>query len=174
MQGGFDYAHSSGFYAGHLGVERQLAAGLRRRTTAARVEWDFYGGYKANFGNSDFFWDVGTIYYYYPGKRNPGVVNADTWEVYGALGWKWVSVKLSYSLDDYFGARPNANADRPTARSTSTSRRTTRSATPASRSSATSATSTWTTTATTAMRDFGKVGYTDWKLGVAYTVPDGP
>src|SRR5207247_3926024 len=32
------------------------------------------------------------------GRKNPGVTSADTWELYGALGWKWVSVKVSYSL----------------------------------------------------------------------------
>ena len=58
------------------------------------------------FGSSDFYYDVGTIYYYYPGRRNPGVISADTWEIYGALGWKWANVKVSYNLDDYFGARP--------------------------------------------------------------------
>src|SRR5207247_5619601 len=56
-----------------------------------------------------FSYDVGFYGYVYPGRKNPGVTSADTWELYGALGWKWVSVKVSYSLTDYFGARPNAS-----------------------------------------------------------------
>jgi len=102
-------------------------------------------------------------------------VNADTFELYGAIGWKWVSVKLSYSLDDYFGARPNATADK------------------------TDGTIYVDLTANYPVGDtgltlvghigwldvrhdgsegdpttFGKVSYTDWKADVAYTIPDGP
>ena len=105
LQGGFDYAHSSGFYLGTWGsnVSWLEDFGAYNRSS---LEWDFYGGYKANIGASDFFYDLGTIYYYYPGSRNPGVVSADSWELYAALGWKWVSAKLSYSLDNYFGLKP--------------------------------------------------------------------
>lgn len=105
LQGGFDYAHSSGVYLGTWGsnVSWLEDFGAYNRSS---LEWDFYGGYKANFGSSDFFYDLGTIYYYYPGSKNPGVVSADTWELYAGLGWKWASVKFSYNLDDYFGARP--------------------------------------------------------------------
>ena len=105
LQGGFDYAHSSGFYLGTWGsnVSWLEDFGAYNRSS---LEWDFYGGYKANIGSSDFFYDLGTIYYYYPGSRNPGVVSADSWELYAALGWKWVSAKLSYSLDNYFGLKP--------------------------------------------------------------------
>ncbi len=106
VQGGFDWAHSSGFYAGTWAsnVSWLEDFGLYSRSS---LEWDFYGGYKANFGDTDFFWDVGTIYYYYPGSRNPGVVNADTWEVYGALGWKWISVKARDSSDRLLRHSPN-------------------------------------------------------------------
>jgi uncharacterized protein (TIGR02001 family) len=174
VQGGFDYAHSSGFYAGTWAsnISWLQDFGAYHRSS---VEWDFYGGFKANFADTDFFWDVGTIYYYYPGRRNPGVVSADSWEVYAALGWKWASLKFSYSLDDYFGARPNAEASK------------------------TDGTYYVDLSATYPVGDtgfallghvgyldvkddgsdndlatFGKVSYTDWKLGFSYTVPDGP
>jgi len=107
VQGGFDWAHSSGFYAGTWAsnVSWLEDFGLYNRSS---MEWDFYGGYKANFPNSDFFWDVGTIYYYYPGSKNPNVVSADTWELYGALGWKWISLKGSWTVsNNYFGLQPN-------------------------------------------------------------------
>ena len=60
FQGGFDFAHKSGFYLGNWNsnVEQALYNG-------ASLEMDFYGGYKHTFG--DFGLDVGVIYYYYPG-----------------------------------------------------------------------------------------------------------
>ncbi|MEO8487851.1 MAG: TorF family putative porin [Betaproteobacteria bacterium] len=107
LQGGFDLAHSGGFYAGTWGSNISWLEDFGAYNRSS-LEWDFYAGYKQNFpGNSDFFYDVGTVYYYYPGSKNPGVTSADSWEMYAALGWKWVSVKFSYSLDDYFGLRPN-------------------------------------------------------------------
>jgi len=105
IQGGFDYAHSSGFYLGTWAsnVSWLEDFGLYSRSS---LEWDFYGGFKANFPGTDFWYDLGTIYYYYPGSKNPGVISADTWELYAGVGWKWVGLKFSYSLDDYFGTRP--------------------------------------------------------------------
>jgi uncharacterized protein (TIGR02001 family) len=105
VQGGFDYGHSSGFYAGTWAsnVSWLEDFGAYNRSS---LEWDFYAGFKKNIGSTDFYFDVGSIYYYYPGRTNPGFFDADTWELYGAVGWKWLGVKYSYSLQDYFGARP--------------------------------------------------------------------
>src|SRR5690349_16986418 len=99
VQGGFDYAHASGFYAGTWASNISWLEDFGAYDRSS-LEWDFYGGFKNNFADSDFFYDVGVYGYVYPGKRNPGVANVDTWELYGALGWKWVSVKASYSLTD--------------------------------------------------------------------------
>lgn len=166
LQGGFDYAHSSGFYLGTWGsnVSWLEDFGAYNRSS---LEWDFYGGYKANFGSSDFFYDLGTIYYYYPGSKNPGVISADTWELYAGLGWKWASVKFSYSLDDYFGVRPTGQKTDGT----------------------------WYVdlSATYPVGDTGfalighygflevdndgsdafEASYQDWKIGASYTIPDG-
>ena len=60
VQGGFDYAHTQRLLRRHVGVEHQLAAGLRRVQPQSSLEWDFYGGFKKNFGDTDWFWDVGT------------------------------------------------------------------------------------------------------------------
>jgi len=115
IQGGFDYAHSSGFYAGTWASNISWLSDSPTVTgyTSSSMEWDFYGGFGNTIGNSDFGYDVGLLYYYYPGTRSdavaPGSVDADTLEVYGALSWKWLSGKLSYALsDDVFGV---ANAD---------------------------------------------------------------
>ncbi|MBI3918412.1 MAG: hypothetical protein HY322_15565 [Betaproteobacteria bacterium] len=105
LQGGFDYSHSSGFYAGTWASN---ISWLRDGTPPAysrsgSLEWDFYGGYKGTFGKTDFSYDVGTLYYWYPGDANPAIAlatKAHTWEVYGGLGWKWLTAKYSYSVKD--------------------------------------------------------------------------
>jgi uncharacterized protein (TIGR02001 family) len=105
VQGGFDLGHASGFYAGTWASNISWLEDFGAYNRSS-VEWDFYGGFKHNIGDSDWFYDVGGYYYYYPGSRNPGVTNADTFEVYGAIGWKWVSAKVSYATTNYFGAKP--------------------------------------------------------------------
>jgi uncharacterized protein (TIGR02001 family) len=114
IQGGFDYSHSSGFYAGtwasNISWLKENAsvpgANLGTYGEGGSLEWDFYGGYKGSFGG-DFTYDLGTLYYWYPGKINPVIAaasspfevpKADTWEIYGALGWKWLSAKYSYGI----------------------------------------------------------------------------
>jgi len=104
LQGGADYGHESGFYAGTWASNVSWLQDFNAYTRSS-LEWDFYGGYKWSFAN-DFGLDVGTIYYYYPGSRNAGVANANTWEIYVAGTWKFLGAKFSYSLTDYFGAKP--------------------------------------------------------------------
>src|SRR5213079_2572017 len=61
IQGGFDYAHASGLYAGNWNSNVSQGAGF----PGGNIEMDFYGGWKKAFG--DVGLDVGAIYYYYPG-----------------------------------------------------------------------------------------------------------
>lgn len=105
IQGGFDYAHDSGLYVGTWAsnVSWLEDFALYRRSS---LEWDFYGGFKRNIGNSDFYYDLSTIYYWYPGSKNLGVTSANTWEIAAGFGWKFLGLKYSYALTDYFGARP--------------------------------------------------------------------
>jgi uncharacterized protein (TIGR02001 family) len=104
IQGGFDYSHSSGFYLGTWGSNISWLRDMNMYSAGGSLEWDFYGGYKGTFGKSDFGYDVGVLQYYYPGTLSSppvaGTGKADTLEVYGALSWKWLSAKLSYSLGD--------------------------------------------------------------------------
>lgn len=105
LQGGFDYSHSSGFYLGTWGSNVSWLTDSPAATgyTSSSLELDFYGGFKGTFGKSDFGFDVGLLQYYYPGTHNaianPGTVKANTLELYGALTWKWLSLKYSHSLD---------------------------------------------------------------------------
>ena len=106
LQGGIDYSHSSGFYLGNWNSNVSSGAGM----PDGNLEMDFYGGYK--FSAGDFGFDLGAIYYYYPGSEakvlstvrpNSGSVNNK--EIYIGATWKFLSVKYFYSFDDYFSLR---------------------------------------------------------------------
>lgn len=104
LQGGFDYGHSSGVYAGTWASNVSWLSDSPGITgyTSSSLEWDFYGGYKGSIG--DFGYDVGLLYYWYPGRVAPGFFDADTLEAYASVGWKWLTAKLNYSLgDETFG-----------------------------------------------------------------------
>ena len=102
LQGGFDYSHSSGFYAGTWGSNVSWLRDGGAYQAGGSLELDVYGGYKWSLPN-DFTLDLGTLYYWYPGDANtlanPLNPKADTWEIYAGLSWKWLSAKFSYSLD---------------------------------------------------------------------------
>jgi uncharacterized protein (TIGR02001 family) len=97
FQGGIDIAHSSGLYAGNWNsnIDSPFFNG-------SNLEMDFYGGYKGAF--DAFSYDVGAIYYYYPGS-DPKYNNA---EIYLGGGWGPVSLKYYYAVSDYFNA-PNSD-----------------------------------------------------------------
>jgi uncharacterized protein (TIGR02001 family) len=93
IQGGFDYAHESGFYLGNWNSSVNWLPGNS-------VETDFYGGYKFSGGGVD--WDFGALGYIYS-----GATAANTWEIYGAgtLASPIGAFTLKYShtvSDDYF------------------------------------------------------------------------
>ena len=66
LQGGFDYAHDSGFYIGTWGSTVDFDS-----TTDfnGSLELDVYGGWSTEFGENSSI-DVGYIYYAYPGDDN--------------------------------------------------------------------------------------------------------
>jgi uncharacterized protein (TIGR02001 family) len=105
LQGGIDYAHASGLYAGNWNSNVSSGAGY----PDGNLEMDFYGGFKKAFG--DFGVDVGALYYYYPGSEARGMTSGkntgavDNKELYIAGSWKFLSLKYNYALDDYFSAR---------------------------------------------------------------------
>lgn len=104
LQGGFDYSHSSGLYFGNWlsNISWLTDSSSATGYTSSSLEWDVYGGFKGAFGKSDFGYDVGLLYYKYPGTQNAAIYNvtADTFEGYGAVSWKWLSAKISYSIND--------------------------------------------------------------------------
>ena len=89
IQGGFDYAHESGFYIGNWNSSVNWLDGNS-------VEMDVYGGYKFKGGGID--WDVGTLGYIYP-----GATQGNTWEIYGSGSIAGFTLKYSHTVsDDYF------------------------------------------------------------------------
>ena len=101
----FDYAHSSGAYAGLWGsnVSGQQYAG-------GNLELDYYFGYNGKL-SGDWGWTAGFYGYYYPDanyKNSSPTAGAnqryDTEELNLGVSWKWVSLKFSNTLSDFFGA----------------------------------------------------------------------
>ncbi len=88
IQGGFDYAHSNGFYAGIWGSNVEW--------NTANMEIDVYAGYSGKI-NDDLSYNVGLLQYYYPDYDDAG-----TLEMYGGVTYKYFGLKASYSLTDYF------------------------------------------------------------------------
>ena len=101
IQGGFDYAHSSGIYAGVWGSNISWL-GDGGVAIKSSLELDTYAGYKGGFAE-DFSYDLGFLRYNYTGEYAPGAVDANTNEVYGSIGWKWLTAKYSHSLTNLFG-----------------------------------------------------------------------
>jgi uncharacterized protein (TIGR02001 family) len=104
IQGGIDFAHSSGIYLGNWNsnVDSALYNG-------ANIEMDFYGGWKTTF--EGFGIDVGGIYYYYPGSGdNPGSFKIDNGELYIGGSWGPISLKYNYAVTDFFGVEDSKGA----------------------------------------------------------------
>jgi len=99
IQGGFDYSHASGFYAGVWGSSISWV-GDGGLASGAGTELDTYLGFK---GGEDVTYDVGFLRYNYIATYAPGVTKPDTNEIYGAVGYSIVTLKVSYSLGDLFG-----------------------------------------------------------------------
>jgi len=97
LQGGFDYSHSSGFYAGLWASNVSWLRDFGTYSSGGSLEADIYGGYKGTI-SGDFAYDVGLLQYLYPGEVIPAGTKADTLEAYAALNWKWLGVKYSQSL----------------------------------------------------------------------------
>lgn len=102
LQGGFDYAHSSGFYVGTWGSNISWISDATAGASSS-LEVDVYGGYKGTI-SGDLGFDVGVLTYNYPGSGKPtGAAKPDTTEIYGGLSYKWVSLKYSRTTGSLFG-----------------------------------------------------------------------
>ncbi len=113
IQGGIDYSHASGFYAGAWAASNLKWIKEFNGATKGDYEVDLYGGYKSEI-MPGLSYDVGAITYQYPGNdsgdaASPGgstsLTNATTYEIYGALTYKIVTLKYNQSVGDFLGVR---------------------------------------------------------------------
>jgi uncharacterized protein (TIGR02001 family) len=95
VQGGIDWSHpETGLYLGVWGSGVDF--------TDASSEFDAYGGISGTV--DDLTWDLGAIYYHYPGSDDD--LNYDFWELAAAAGYDFGILQTSLSLNyspDYFG-----------------------------------------------------------------------
>ncbi|MGH8785977.1 MAG: TorF family putative porin, partial [Cupriavidus necator] len=109
IQGGFDYAHESGFYVGNWNSSISWLEDANPAVSAP-VEMDFYGGFKNTFkvAGTEFNYDLGVLEYYYPGGYNNP--RPYTTELYAGIGWGPVFLKYSHAVTNLFGFNDSKNS----------------------------------------------------------------
>ena len=118
IQGGFDYAHSSGFYIGNWNSSISWisdAASAAGNSASAPVEMDFYGGYKYEWSKG-FTADVGVLQYYYPTTNlSAFAANPNTTELYAAQNFTFNAftgyLKFSWAASTLFGTVNSAGSN---------------------------------------------------------------
>jgi uncharacterized protein (TIGR02001 family) len=123
IQGGFDYAHESGFYVGNWNSsiswigDSYSATGSNgsfnksNTNVSAPIEMDFYAGFKKELIGEGFASDLGFLQYYYPTSgipnTNGSTANPNTSEIYAAQNYTFGPVtgfvKVSYAVSTLFG-----------------------------------------------------------------------
>ncbi|MFC3551901.1 TorF family putative porin [Lysobacter cavernae] len=104
LQGGVEFAADNGFYLGAWGSNINWLSDLSTPLApiSSSLELDGYGGYRGKFNDVVGF-DVGAIYYWYPGDFPSGFNSADTAELYVGISASVFTAKYSYALTDLFG-----------------------------------------------------------------------
>jgi uncharacterized protein (TIGR02001 family) len=97
IQGGIDYSHESGFYLGNW--NSSISGDFIN--DAKGIEMDFYGGFKFPVG--DFTFDIGALYYYYPGAELDDE-KYNTLEAYVGAAYGPISGKIWYGIGDWFAS----------------------------------------------------------------------
>ncbi len=106
LSGGFDIAHSSGFYIGNWNsnIDADYYNG-------SNLEMDFWAGFRGTVG--DVGYDIGAFYYYYPGSGSgsgSGLGGIDEKEIYVGASYGPVSARVYIPIGDFFSAEKNFNA----------------------------------------------------------------
>jgi uncharacterized protein (TIGR02001 family) len=114
LQGGVEHtfeseAAGSGLYIGAWGSSISWLSDLSSTPApiSSSLELDLYGGYRGKFSDTVSY-DVGALYYWYPGDFPSGFNSADTLEVYAGItvaASEKVSLGAKYSISatDLFG-----------------------------------------------------------------------
>lgn len=116
LQGGFDFAHDSGFYAGVWGSNVSWLNDVETTSSSGNsLELDIYAGFKMPLGPVTL--DVGLLQYYYPGdydrtwKSETGLKTPDTLEGYVGVSWEFLTFKYSHAFTNLFGT-PDSEASK--------------------------------------------------------------
>lgn len=106
LQGGFDYAHSSGLY---IGTWASNITWLKDAgdTGSSSLEVDVYAGFRGSV-TDDFGYDVGILHYDYPSSYMQPSPNTD--EIYLAGTYKMFTLKYSQSTTNLFGWADSKNS----------------------------------------------------------------
>ncbi|MCA1778379.1 MAG: TorF family putative porin [Xanthomonadaceae bacterium] len=86
VQGGFDYSNDSGAYLGTWLSNIDFGG-------KEDAELDLYGGFGGDFGDSGVSYDIGAIYYLYPGGGD-----LDYAEVYGGVTVGAITASIAYTV----------------------------------------------------------------------------
>ncbi len=140
IQGGFDYAHESGFYIGNWNSsitwisDGYGGGGQGGHAVSAPIEMDFYAGFKKELIGEGFATDIGVLQYYYPtsglpssqsnafvtanpASRQASGTTPNTTELYAAQNFTFGPVtgfgKFSYAVTTLFGLQQSSGAFYP-------------------------------------------------------------
>jgi uncharacterized protein (TIGR02001 family) len=113
IQGELKYTHASGFYFKSWASNIDGTGQLFNNTS---MEWDLSLGFKHSLFHTKAEYDVGFLYYYYPGGKAHVRSNTsyDTVEYYIAWSYKKFEIKLSLTITDYIAvnsSNPPINLD---------------------------------------------------------------
>ncbi|HDY85261.1 hypothetical protein LCGC14_0733320 [marine sediment metagenome] len=89
ISGGFDLNHTTGAYAGAWASNVDFG-------DDASIEIDYYAGFASDIADTGFSYDVGAIYYDYPGASD---LSLDFTEVYGSLSYSFLTAGVAYTID---------------------------------------------------------------------------
>ncbi len=112
LQASLEYDAPAGWYAGLFGsnvswIRDARPAGATVRNT---VEIDAWGGYRRAL-DAGFSWDLGIYHYAYPGTYpDHGYTLPDTSEAYAQLAWGGLSLRYWYAFSDWFALADSAGS----------------------------------------------------------------
>ena len=105
ISGGADYTNNpTGLY---VGTWLSSIKWIKDGGGDTSLEWDVYAGKRGTI-TGDFTYDVGGLYYFYP--SNGLSTNANTFELYGQVGYGPVYLKYSQSTTNLFGVADSKNS----------------------------------------------------------------
>ena len=105
LQGGADYVNNpSGLYAG---TWLSTIKWVKDAGGDGDIEWDLYGGKKGDLAPGVSY-DVGGLYYFYP--SNALATSANTFELYGQVGYGPGYIKYSHASTNLFGTSNSKNS----------------------------------------------------------------